>query len=223
MTVSSLVGKGLSITEASIAVVEVGNGMFGRNWKVNSDDHDAISKDTLPTRKNIKEKLNLIEAETLAFVVDEVRSGAEEGRMITAAIDITTKKRAGQFTTQGIHIGQNVTFPLPLMNISGETTEDIAMQVDLGFEILAAVKKEPVEDIYRLVDTHMTDSTSYNKGFADILADLHNLAEPAGQLFCGSHTTLGFSSAMNKVVKMLETDMKVETILSKFMVGILLE
>ena len=223
MTVSSLVGKGLSITEASIAVVEVGNGMFGRNWKVNSDDHDAISKDTLPTRKNIKEKLNLSEAETLAFVVDEVRSGAEEGRMITAAIDITTKKRAGQFTTQGIHIGQNVTFPLPLMNICGETTEDIAMQVDLGFEILAAVKKEPVEDIYRLVDTHMTDSTSYNKGFADILADLHNLAEPAGQLFCGSHTTLGFSSAMNKVVKMLETDMKVETILSKFMVGILLE
>ena len=152
-----------------------------------------------------------------------MRSGAEEGRMITAAIDITTKKRAGQFATQGIHIGQNVTFPLPLMNICGETTEDIAIQVHLGFEILAAVKKEPVEDIYRLVDTHMTDSTSYNKGFADILADLHNLAEPAGQLFCGSHTTLGFSSAMNKVVKMLETDMKVETILSKFMVGMDLE
>ena len=109
------------------------------------------------------------------------------------------------------------------MNICGETTEDIAMQVDFGFEILAAVKKEPVEDIYKLVDTHMTDSTSHNKGFAIVLAELYNLDEPAGQLFCGSHTTLGFSSAMNKVVKVIESDMKVENILSKFMVGMELE
>ena len=57
--------------------------------------------------------------------------------MITAAIDSTSKKRAGQFATQRIHIGQNVPFPLPLINICGKTTEDIAMQVDLGFEILA--------------------------------------------------------------------------------------
>ena len=69
----------------------------------------------------------------------------------------------------------------------------------------------------------MTDSTSHNKGFAKILAELHDLSEPAGQLFWGSHTTLGFSSAMNKTVKMLETDLKVETILSKFMVGMDLE
>ena len=76
--------------------------------------------------------------------------------MITDAIDSTTKQRVGQFATQGIHIGQNVPFPLP--------TEDIAMQVDLEFEILAVVKKKPVEDIYKLVDTHMTDSTVHNKG-----------------------------------------------------------
>ena len=73
--------------------------------------------------------------------MDKVRLGVDEGRMITAAIDSTTKKRAGQFATQGIHIGQNVPFPLPLINICGETTEDIAMQVELCFEILAAVKK----------------------------------------------------------------------------------
>ena len=223
LTLSSLVGKGLSIAEASDAVVVVGNGMFERKWKGNCDNVELLDIDTLPDRSAIRDKLNLIEAESLAFVVDEIRAGAESGRMITAAIDSTTKKRAGQFATQGIHIGQNVPFPLPLMNICGETTEDIAMQVDFGFEILAAVKKEPVEDIYKLVDTHMTDSTSHNKGFAALLAELYNLDEPAGQLFCGSHTTLGFSSAMNKVVKMIETDMKVETILSKFMVGMELE
>ena len=223
VTISSIVGKGLSVSEATNAIVEVGNGMFGRKWKLHSESSETIDKDTMPEKKNIREKLNLIEAETLSFIVDAVRAGAEEGRMITAAIDSTTKKRAGQFATQGIHIGQNVPFPLPLMNICGETTEDIAMQVDFGFEILAAVKKEPVEEIYKMVDTHMTDSTSHNKGFALVLAELHNLAKPAGQLFCGSHTTLGFSSAMNKVVKMIESDMKVETILSNFMVGMDLE
>ena len=223
LTLSCLVGRGLSIDEACSAVVEVGNGMFERKWKKHSENDDLIDKDTLPHKKNIREKLNLIEAETLANVVDAVKAGAESGRMITAAIDSTTKKRVGQFATQGIHIGQNVPFPLPLMNICGETTEDIAMQVDFGFEILAAVKKEPVEDIYKLVDTHMTDSTVHNKGFADVLAELYSLDKPAGQLFCGSHTTLGYSAAMNKVVKMIETDMKVENILSKFMVSMELE
>ena len=72
--------------------------------------------------------------------------------MITGAIDSTIKRKAGQFATQGIHISQNVSFPFPLMIICGEreTTED------LDFEILDAIKKEPVEYIYRLVDAHMT-------------------------------------------------------------------
>ena len=107
----------LSVSEAINAIVDVGNGMFGRKWKLHSESSETIDKDTMPEKKNIREKLNLIEAETLSFIVDAVRAGAEEGRMITAAIDSTTKKRAGQFATQGIHIGQNVPFPLPLMNI----------------------------------------------------------------------------------------------------------
>ena len=155
-----------------MAVVEVGNGMIERKWRYHNDVGDTIDMDTLPDKRNVRDKLNQIGAETLSFVVDAVKEGAEGGRMITAAIYSTTNKRAGPFATQGIHIGQNVPFPLPLMNICVETTEDIAMQVDFGFEILAAVKKKPVEDIYKLVDTHMTDSTSHNKGFADILADL---------------------------------------------------
>ena len=56
------------------------------------------------------------------------------------AIDSTTKKGVGQFAAQGIHVGQDSPFPLPILNIHGESTEDIAMQVDMGFEILAAVR-----------------------------------------------------------------------------------
>ena len=100
------------------------------------------------------------------------------------------------------------TVPLPILPIHGVTTEDIAFQVDMGFEILALVKGVSVEDVYKLVDTHMTDSTEHNKFFSKLLAELYDLDAPAGQLFCGSHTTLGFSSAMNKVSRLVEADMK---------------
>ena len=59
--------------------------------------------------------------------------------MITAAIDSTTKKGVGQFATQGLSIGRNTPFPLPLLPICGESTEDVASQVAMGMEVLAAV------------------------------------------------------------------------------------
>ncbi|KAJ8397113.1 hypothetical protein AAFF_G00009670 [Aldrovandia affinis] len=40
---------------------------------------------------------------------------------------------------QGLHVGQDNPFPLPILPIHGETTQDIAMQVDMGFKILALV------------------------------------------------------------------------------------
>ena len=143
-----------------------------------------------------------------------------EGRMITHAIDNTTKKRVGTFACQGIHFGQNVPFPLPLLPICVESTEDIALQTDFAFEVLSAVHGKSKEDIYNVVDTHITDSTEHNKGFAKILAELYNLDTPAGQLFCGTHTTLGFSSAMCKMVSSVERNMKLENIISHFMVNI---
>ena len=108
----------------------------------------------------------------------------------------------------GIHVGQNVPFPLPLLPICGETTEDVALQTGFAFEILAAVHGLSKEVIYKLINAHMTDSVEHSKGFAKILADLYNLDTPAGQIFGGTHTTLGFSSAMCKMVSAIERDMK---------------
>ena len=56
-----------------------------------------------------------------------------------------------------------------------------------------------------------------------ILQDTFDLEKPAGQLFCGVHTTLGFSSTMNKVVAKIEEKMRLETILSQFMVAMELD
>ncbi|KAK1882685.1 ATP-dependent zinc metalloprotease FtsH [Dissostichus eleginoides] len=94
------------------------------------------------------------------------------------------------------------------------------MQLDMGFEILASVRGVSVEDVYKLVDAHMTDSTEHNKGFSKLLAQMYNLETPAGQIFCGTHTTLGFSSAMNKVMRLVEADMKMEQLLQSFMVDL---
>ncbi|KAJ8395919.1 hypothetical protein AAFF_G00026270 [Aldrovandia affinis] len=49
---------------------------------------------------------------------------------------------------------------------------------------------------------------------------MYNLETPAGQLFCGTHTTLGFSCAMNTVMRLVEADMKIEQVLNGFMVDL---
>ena len=219
-TCANLAGRGFSIPESADAIVMVGNGMFERSWKSNSEDKDVIDNNTMPTNKNIREKLSLIETQSLSLVADEVLQQSEDGRMITHAIDSTTKRRVGTFATQGIHIGQDIPFPLPLCGIVGESTVDVALQIDFGFEIVAATRGISVEELYKTVDCHMTDSTEHNKGINELLRELYNLDKSAGQIFCGTHTTLGFSREMNRITSMIEKDMKLTEILAHFMVDI---
>ena len=199
-------------------MIEVGNGMLGRKWKNPEDSEESFDIDTLPNIRNIRIALQQIEAQSLSLVVDMLMMEKEKGRMVTHASDSTTKKGVVQFIVQGLHVVQDCPYPLPNLSIHGETTEDIAMQVDMRMELVAEVRGMTVEEMYKLVDTHITDSTEHNKGFAELLAEMYNLEKPAGQLFCGTHTTLGFSSAMNKVVRMLEAEMKMDQVLKGFMV-----
>ena len=96
----------------------------------------------------------------------------------------------------------------------------MASQVAMAMEILGAVKGIPARDVYQMVDTHMTDSVSHKKGINTVLADLYDLDQPAGQLFCGVHTCLGFSGDMDKTVGRIEADMKLELVVKNFMVDI---
>ena len=216
--VADLIGRGLSLNESVQAVV--GNGLFDRNWCEQEKEKNTDTRDMLPSLRSIQEALSLIETQALSQTVDKMVEGRGKGRMITHAIDSTTKKGLGQFATQGIHVGRDSALPMPLINISGETTKDIALQIDQGFHCLAVSRGIPVEEVYKLVSTHMSDSVEHNKGFNKILQEMYSLEEPAGQLFCGSHTTLGFSSAMDKLVSAIEEDMKISHITSKFMVGL---
>ena len=87
-------------------------------------------------------------------------------------------------------------------------------------EILAACKGMTAKEVYSLVDVHMTDSTAHNKGIASCLAELYDLDTPAGQIFCNTHTTLGFASGMNKVLRLVESGMNLEEVVKTFMVNL---
>ena len=76
------------------------------------------------------------------------------------------------------------------------------------------------KEIYRQVNVQMSDSTQNNKGIAPILAELYDLKQEAGQIFCNTHTTLGFSAAMNKVMRNVEAGMKLEEVVQSFMVNL---
>ena len=94
------------------------------------------------------------------------------------------------------------------------------MQVDMALTLVAAVRGTTSKELYKLIDTHMTDATEHNKGLAELLQEAYDLDKPAGQLFCGSHTTLGFSSAINKFMRLLEAEMHMDKLIQGFMVDL---
>ena len=66
----------------------------------------------------------------------------------------------------------------------------------------------------------MTDSVQHNKRINTLLQEMYSLDETVGQLFCGSHTTLGFSNTTDSMVRKVEQDMKISQIIKKFMVAL---
>ena len=72
--------------------------------------------------------------------VEEVMKGKQDGRTITHAPDSTTKKTVGQLLVQGLHVGQSCPLPMLILPIYGEKAEDVAMQIYMGMEIMAACK-----------------------------------------------------------------------------------
>ena len=74
-----------------------------------------------------------------------------------------------------------------------------------------------VEVLASEVDILLTDTTEHNKEVNVILQELYQLDKPAGQIFCGTHTTLGFSNTMNSVMMKVELKMGLDKLLSKFM------
>ena len=66
----------------------------------------------------------------------------------------------------------------------------------------------------------MTDSTAHNKGIAETTAQLMGRENPAGQLFCNPHTTLGFDRAFQSVINKIEVDRGMQNIFKGFLLDV---
>ena len=110
-TCANLVGRGLSLDEATTSVIMVANGMFGRKWKEYNEDKEIIDRDTTPGKKHIWEKLRKIETNSLSLMVKMMEKEKSDGRMVTMASDSTTRRGLGLFQGQGLHIGTGTAFP----------------------------------------------------------------------------------------------------------------
>ena len=224
---AKLEGEGFSYNECQKAIMVVGNTLFGRKWKIpleeNGDDDDQESSfdaDTLPTVKNIREMSKKIGVQAIKLVGDRVMEAKAEGATITHATDSTTRKVVGTFAPQGIHINKGEYLALPTLPLSSESTNNLAELIKVDFQILEAASGHSAESLYKAVDVHMTDATAHNKGISTALARTFNREIEAGQIFCDSHTALGFDRSMSKVVKSIEESMSVQIISNSFLLDV---
>ncbi|KAH3709555.1 hypothetical protein DPMN_069019 [Dreissena polymorpha] len=49
---------------------------------------------------------------------------------------------------------------------------------------------------------------------------MYNLETPDWHIFCGTHATLGFSIAMNKMMRLVKAEMNIEQVIQSFMVDL---
>ena len=70
---------------------------------------------------------------------DEIIKQKRSGGTITHTIASTNRKHVGTFVGQGVQVGQETPFSLPLMVIQRETTQDILWRKAME-EVMEAVK-----------------------------------------------------------------------------------
>ena len=161
--------------------------------------------------------VNKVEALSLKLVGDRVIEADAAGATITHATDATTRKVVGTFAPAGLHINKDEYLPLPTLPLSSETTKNVADSIVVDFQLLSAASGHSVESLYNTVDVHMTDATAHNKGVSAILAKEFHREVEAGQIFCDTHTVLGFDRSMIKVINSIEESMGMQTIFKSFM------
>ena len=86
--------------------------------------------------------------------------------------------------------------------------------------MLEAASGHSAKELYNTVDVHMTDSTAHNKGISEKLASTYNREKVAGQIFCDSHTVLGFDRGISKVLNNIEEKMGMTNIFNSFMLDV---
>ena len=223
-TYAELLGGNLSLAEASFAMKTVAK-LFGSEWSIPNENKSKYEENDeeevdilykLPTHKQINKNVELIEAYSYKCAGEELRRQKEAGAIICHATDSTTRKAVGKFAVSTLHVNKDQVIPLPILNISSESTDNVSDGVISGIEILAAASGQSTDAAYNCIDVHMTDATAHNKSIASNIAGKLNIDTPAGQIFCNVHTTLGFDSEMKNIVNEVEANIGMQNIFSGF-------
>ena len=111
---------------------------------------------------------------------------------------------------------------MPILGVSSETTQNTADAIACDFKILEAASGILAKELYNAVDVHMADSTAHNKGVAAALASQFERAKAAGQIFCDSHTTLGFDRRMSKDVHDIKDKMGMQSLFNGFLLDVVM-
>ena len=101
------------------------------------------------------------------------------------------------FNAAGIYINNEIVMPLSTIPVLGESKEDITEQDALGFQILVADSGQDPSYLYTFTDLHFIDCVRHNKFLNEEVPKLLNLDHNIGQIFCCTHTNLGFCRCMN--------------------------
>ena len=232
MAMAELDGHNFSYKEMQIALKVIANRCFGCKWKLpdsdnndladdeEAEDENTIDEDTLPTIRAIRKMLEKIEVTGLNEVAQKLVKSKDEGHTVTHATDSTTRAGVGTYATAGIHLDKDKYLPLPTLNISRETTNNLADCIELTFDILSEASGIDSNDLYAPVNCHMTDSTAHNKRLGVVLADKMGRDEAAGQLFCSTHTTLAFDRDISLIINKIEQSIGMTNIFAGFLVDV---
>ena len=90
----------------------------------------VVDSDTLPTRSTMEKKLKQVHEYSLGSKSNVIMHADRDGAVITHSTDSTTRKKVGCFSPSCLHVNRDTYLPLPTLQISSETTQNIAKGVE---------------------------------------------------------------------------------------------
>ena len=182
----------MSESQAAGAIVEVGNGMFGRNFKM-ANEAQHIDNDTMPDPHCVRKTGDAITAMTLAQIAKEVLESDQNSNVVYSD-DGSKKQGAGSFIVQGITVNGKHR-PLPMLSIDTETRENLADLKVLTYQMLEKSSGISAKDLFSKIDFVMTDQTSHNQKVEELVCEQLDIEEQYREkihLFCNVHPSLMF-------------------------------
>ena len=222
-----MAGRGLSSREIQESMKIIANTIFNCNWKMpnendenDENDERVVDLDTLPTRQAIDKMLAKVEVVALKLTAEKMVESKNEGKTLSHCTDSTSRPGVGTFSTQGVHINRDEYLPFPTLQISRETTDNLADHIEIAFDILEEASGIDGAELYDTISVHVTDATNHNKGIAVALANKMDRDVPAGQIECVTHGVLAFDRDIVQEAHKVEDKLGMENIFKGFLVEV---